>query len=204
MHKEYSQMINNIENDVFCHEIHDRMTDMLYGQKITGAQLKEYFDGPFYKLTTKNGLHEHANPEHTYQYKSGWNVVKQFKHKGSCSPYGFYITDQLHLSMWLEYTVTSVYHKQRKEFTREMYWCYPLDIADDTQVYVERDKFKVDKVYLDYNKRMKVGAFDPLFHRLMLKGYVPYPLPVRVRHQLYQTRDKDIPDTMISISNYIA
>ena len=86
----------------------------------------------FYKLTNKEELHNNIN------FIDGLNIDPiKFNPFGSCLPGGIYFTEYNKIAMWLSYS------------GKTMYWIRKVKIPSDAKVYVEVDKFKTDKIYLE-------------------------------------------------------
>jgi hypothetical protein len=106
---------------------------------ITGEQFnKEYKDYKFVKLTKETEIHN------GFQFQTGLNIDHvKFNPAGSCSPGGIYFTDYNKYILWLSYG------------NKSMYWMRGVHVPNDAQVYVEKNKFKADKIILD--ERRPIG-----------------------------------------------
>ena len=108
-----------------------------YCKEMTGKEFNKIFGGKKYlKFTNKDENH------YGFQFRDGLNEdTEVFFPHGECKGGGIYFTEKEHMYTWL----TSWYHK----FVRE------VTIPDDARVYVEREKFKADKIILS-----KASAID--------------------------------------------
>jgi hypothetical protein len=106
---------------------------------ISGEQFnKDYKDYKFVKLTNETENHN------DFQFQTGLNIDRvKFNPVGSCSPGGIYFTDCNKYIRWLSYGGQS------------MYWIRDVHVPYDAQVYVEKNKFKADKIILD--ERRPIG-----------------------------------------------
>lgn len=108
------------------------------GEKITGKQFNQIAGiKTFIKLTNFDETHN------GYQFHDGLNVdTIEFDPSGSCSKGGFYFTHVTKAHMWIAYN-SSI-----------MYYMRSVTIPDNANVYIEIDKFKVDRLILGEKKRI--------------------------------------------------
>jgi hypothetical protein len=102
----------------------------------SGTKFNQYYSGTvFVKLTCESEIHNN------YQFQTGLNVDPiKFNPTGECNPGGFYFCALNQFYKWLTYNnVTCVNYRI-------------VEIPDDATVYIEGDKFKVDKFILSDKK----------------------------------------------------
>ncbi len=113
------------------------MTQLMTGEEF----LLRYPNTIFYKLT--NRLEKHNN----FHYNDGVNVDFNLFHPiGECTPGGLYFTEYDKIPLWVKYG------------SREMYYIREVIILPDSKVYIERNKFKADKLFL--KSRVKLDNFE--------------------------------------------
>ena len=102
-------------------------------QVLSGKEFNEkYPNTEFYKLTNKEEIHN------SFQFKTGLNTdTVPFNPTSQCEPGGIYFTELQYVFNWVNYGVKKM-AKIRK-----------VEIPADAQVYVEKMKFKADKIILN-------------------------------------------------------
>jgi hypothetical protein len=100
---------------------------------LTGAEFNALFSNTaFYKLTCGTEIH------HGFTFVTGLNVdTLPFSPQGSCSPGGFYFTEENKIALWIDYAY------QPMKYIRKVI------LPDDAHVYTERNKFKCDRFILE-------------------------------------------------------
>src|ERR1051325_8405242 len=105
------------------------MHTVLSGKKFN----KKYHNKEFYKLT--NELENHNG----FQFKTGLNTdIIKFNPISECKPGGIYFTELDYVLAWISYN--------NKKMTK----IRKVTIPDNAKVYVEKIKFKADKLILDH------------------------------------------------------
>lgn len=114
-----------------------------YLKVITGREFNELFSHhTFIKLTNETENHN------TFQFHDGLNVdIIEFNPKGECNPGGIYFTEFEKAHMWLYYS------------TNYMKYIREVIIPDDACVYVEKDKFKANKIFLCLKKEIDIDLY---------------------------------------------
>ena len=109
---------------------------MSVGTILTGKEFNEiYCDVTFYKLTNATEIH------YEFKYNDGLNIDSvQFNPSNECSPGGLYFTEESKLSMW--FNVANTYIRK-------------VIIPNDAKVYIEENKFKADKIFLESKIKLK-------------------------------------------------
>ena len=121
----------------------------MYNQVLTGQQLnQQYPEKVFVKLT--NQLENHNG----YQFQTGLNIDSiPFNPSGECQPGGIYFCLLEKIHIWLNYN------------DDQMIYARVVTIPDDALVWVEREKFKADRIIL--SERQKIVDLeqwkDPVF-----------------------------------------
>jgi hypothetical protein len=107
-------------------------------ETMTGKEFKELYPNKlFYKIT--NELECHNN----FQYKDGLNEdIIKFYPCGKCMPGGLYFAELNDIAHWLDFGVN----------------IRRVIILDDSLVYIEENKFKTNKFYL--NKKISLVDFE--------------------------------------------
>ena len=113
---------------------------------------KKYSNIELYKVLKKDYTHNN------FKYKDGLNIdTVPFSPVGQCSRGGIYVSELNKLGLWLSYG---------------SYIC-KVTIPDDSSVYIEEDKFKIDKINLDLTNKVLIKDFyawtDPNFCNLAVK-----------------------------------
>jgi hypothetical protein len=105
---------------------------------VTGKKFNElYKDTKFYKITNESECH------YNFQYKDGLNEdFIKFNPSGYCNPGGLYFTELNKIGYYLEYGCN----------IRE------VKILDDSLIYIENNKFKTNKFYLE--KKILLKDFE--------------------------------------------
>ena len=103
-----------------------------YRDNIRKTLTKKEFDKLFpnfkpYKILANDMIH------HGYKYKIGINTVNEFKNYSSCMEGGFYLADEIDIGNYLNYGNKLGI----------------ITIPDDTLIYLEEEKIKVNKLKLD-------------------------------------------------------
>lgn len=107
-----------------------------YCKEMTGKEFNKIFGSK--KLLKFTTMYENHNG---FQFRDGLNEdTEAFFPHGECNAGGIYFTEKEQMHIWLG----SWYH-----------WVRDVTIPDDARVYVEREKFKADKLILS-----KASAFD--------------------------------------------
>ena len=102
---------------------------------------EKYLDQILVKLT--NQLENHNG----YQFQTGLNIDSiTFKPKGECQPGGIYFCQLKHLPLWVNYS------------NKQMFYVRFVTIPDDALVWIERDKFKADRLILV--ERLEIGDLE--------------------------------------------
>ena len=121
-----------------------------YGAIVTGQVLSDT-GFKFYKLTNKKELH------HRKQYGTGpheLNDGETFDPSGECKPGGIYLFAEHQL----------VCHEK---YASSAYWIREVTFPPDAKVYVERNKYKADKLILgERNKFRPESLYKYLSHRI--------------------------------------
>ena len=106
---------------------------------LTGKDFKETYPNiELYKVLKEDYTHNN------FKYKDGLNIdTAPFNPSGQCSRSGIYVTELNKLGLWLSYG---------------SYIC-KVTILDDSSVYIEEDKFKIDKINLDLNDKVLIKDF---------------------------------------------
>jgi hypothetical protein len=113
----------------------------------TGKEFnKKYSNYELYKVVSKDFTHNN------FIYKDGLNIdTVPFNPSDECSVGGLYFTELYKLAYWINWG---------------MYIC-KVTVPDDSLVYIEQNKFKVDKINLDLNNKVLIKDFyawdDPYF-----------------------------------------
>ena len=107
-------------------------------QLFSGSDFNKIFKGKiFVKLTNKSENHNE------YQFETGLNIDKlPFNPKGECQPGGIYFCLREDLSLWLNYN------------SEPMFYVRSVRIPDDAEVWIEKNKFKADRVILGDRKKI--------------------------------------------------
>jgi len=105
----------------------------LIGKILSGKEFNEiYKDTVFVKLT--NCCEEHNG----FMFRTGLNVdTVEFNPIGECSAGGIYFTEEKYIYMWTDCCGN-----------KSVQWIRVVTIPDDARVYVEKQKFKADKMIL--------------------------------------------------------
>ena len=103
---------------------------------LTGEKINRLYVGTnFYKLTNKTEKH------HNFRYQDGLNIdTIPFNPTRQCSAGGLYFTEESKLSLWFDVANTYI----RK-----------VIIPNDAKVYIETNKFKADKIFLEPRGRLE-------------------------------------------------
>jgi hypothetical protein len=113
--------------------IHRLVTGKEFNQDINGHQ--------FVKLTNSSEIH------HSYQFQTGLNIDSiPFDPRGECRPGGIYFCSLDQLSLWLDYAPDP------------MFYVRFVTLPNDAQVWIEKDKFKADRLIL--SDRVKIADLD--------------------------------------------
>src|SRR5436853_7745479 len=101
-------------------------------QVLSGAEFNEQFKKhKFVKLTSNPEIHN------GFEFKTGYNIdTIKFNPKGSCNSGGIYFTDINKMAIWLNYG------------NGPMMYAREVTIPEDSQIYIEEDKYKIDKLIL--------------------------------------------------------
>ena len=112
--------------------------DKFIGQEITGEKFNKLvceLKIDLVKLTNKEEIH------YGFKFKNGLNVDKEnFNPSGECSKGGIYFTTMTNFHKWIIYS------------KKLMYWYRKVSIPNNARVYIEDDKFKVNKIVLGKRK----------------------------------------------------
>lgn len=104
-------------------------------QEYSGKQVNEAGIGPLVKLTNITETHN------GFTYQTGLNVdTLEFKPSGSCNRGGFYCCAMSSACNWLDYG------------SGTMHFYRMVTLPDDARVWVEEDKFKVNRFVLSERK----------------------------------------------------
>jgi hypothetical protein len=106
-------------------------------QKIyNGVKFNEkYPNTEFYKIINNKLIHNN------FEFKHGLNIdTIPFNPKDECSPGGIYFSEKSKLPIYFGYGIYVV----------------KVSIPDDAQVYIEKDKFKADKIILNLNNKILI------------------------------------------------
>src|SRR5579872_2345629 len=108
----------------------------LVGKTMTGKQFNKIFKKTkFVKMTNMDENHN------GYKFKDGLNIdTSPFYPYDECTKGGIYFTDFKKRYTWFYYWTTLMKHIRK------------VTIPNDAQVYVEKDKFKADKIFLGPKK----------------------------------------------------
>ena len=100
---------------------------------LTGIQFNEqYPDIEFYKIINAELTH------HNFKFIDGLNIdTIPFNPTNECSPGGIYFSEKSKIYKYFYYGI----------------YIIKVSIPDDAQVYIEKDKFKADKIILDLNNK---------------------------------------------------
>lgn len=114
-------------------------TDTYIGKELSGEQFNKLFINiEFVKLTSCTENHNN------FQFTDGLNVdIRQFNPVGECSAGGIYFTDLRKSHLWIKYGSSVM------EYIRNVI------IPDDARVYIEKNKFKADKIFLGPKTTLK-------------------------------------------------
>ena len=104
---------------------------------ISGSEFNEKYEGIiFYKLTNDTENH------HGLQYKDGLNEdIIPFSSKGECTSGGIYFTDGKNIEKWIHCCNNSI-----------VKWIREVQIPNDAKIYIEKNKYKTDKIILNERK----------------------------------------------------
>ena len=104
---------------------------------ISGSEFNEKYEGIiFYKLTNDTENH------HGLQYKDGLNEdIIPFSSKGECTSGGIYFTDEKNIEKWIHCCNDSI-----------VKWIREVQIPNDAKIYIEKNKYKTDKIILNERK----------------------------------------------------
>ena len=104
---------------------------------ISGSEFNEKYEGIiFYKLTNDTENH------HGLQYKDGLNEdIIPFSPKGECTSGGIYFTDEKNIEKWIHCCNDSI-----------VKWIREVRIPNDAKNYIEKNKYKTDKIILNERK----------------------------------------------------
>lgn len=152
------------------------MFDDFIGKELSGSDFNRiYKNYKFVKLTNKEENHNN------FQFQDGLNIDNiPFNPNGSCSKGGIYFIEEQNIGKWTQYG------------TYIMYYVRDVIIPNDAKVYVEKDKFKADKLILSV--RMSLNKKYTLI-RLKKNGYEL----ARISNSI---KDKDMCMIAICENNY--
>jgi len=128
----------------YCLMTHQQLLKTYVGKVISGEEFKRLFPqlvNNLYKLTAYNENHNGL------QFKTGINVDRvEFNPNDECLPGGIYFIEENEIYKWLAY---------KGKF---MHYCRKVVLLDDSKIYIERNKFKADKIKLE--ERVKIVDMD--------------------------------------------
>ena len=109
-----------------------QQSKLMTNQLLTGKQFNSFYHNQiFVKLTNQSENH------HACHFQTGLNTDPMpFDPQGDCQPGGIYFCLMEKIPMWLNYSSQSMIYSRL------------VTIPDDAQVWVEKDKFKADKIIL--------------------------------------------------------
>jgi len=111
------------------------LLDKYIGKVLSGKGFKLLFPELSNNLIKLTNLRENHNG---FQFIKGINIDNiNFDPTDDCKPGGIYFTEISKLCMWLKYNGQC------------MKYCRKVILMDDSKVYIERDKFKADKMILE-------------------------------------------------------
>jgi hypothetical protein len=100
----------------------------LIGTVLSGSDFKKIFTGPFYKFLNDNFIH------YNFTYKIGLNIDnEQFNPTGGCQKGGLYFCEESKCHMYC-----LIYGRYLAQ----------INVPDDAKVYIEKDKFKADRLII--------------------------------------------------------
>ena len=112
------------------------------GKVFSGYEFKQLYKTDFYKILTRDLVHN------GYQYIDGINICQQqFNPKGECSRGGLYFTELNKILIWLSYY-------------QHLTYIVKVEILDDSQIYVEKDKFKANNFSINLSTKCEIKDFS--------------------------------------------
>lgn len=109
--------------------------------ELKGREFKQLYETQFYKVLDENFVH------HNHVYIDGLNVDEnKFNPSENCTAGGLYFTEKNKLGYWLK-------HKPNLKSI------IPVEIPDDADIYIEKNKFKANKFILHMNKGFLIPEF---------------------------------------------
>src|SRR5579872_2844850 len=114
-------------------EIYKKLVESLIGEEIAGSEFNELFSNQtFIKLTNETENHN------GFQFVDGLNIdTIDFNPNGQCQSGGIYFTHSTLMHKWIGYAPDNIMRYIRK-----------VIIPDDARIYIEKYKFKADKIIL--------------------------------------------------------
>jgi hypothetical protein len=126
------------------------MSNLLSGRDFN----KRFPSTVFVKLTNETEIHN------GFQFKTGLNVdIIEFNPTGQCKKGGIYFCEYDKMSMWIQYASTICVNYRI------------VKIPEDAKVYIEKDKYKADKMIL-YEKK-DIRNDEEICKILFTKGIHP-------------------------------
>ncbi len=118
---------------------------------ISGKEFKaQHPTKKFYKLTNETENHN------GFQFQDGLNTDTYPINTNKCSQGGLYFTNEKKIYKWISY------NNKTMKYIRE------VEILDDSEIYIEDDKYKTDKFVL---KSRKIIFEDDEICKLIVKEY---------------------------------
>lgn len=155
------------------------------GKEITGYVFNKLYNDKFIKLTNENEIHNN------FHFVDGLNIdTQKFNPTRSHSKGGIYFTKKKKAWMWLKYNNQIMMNMRT------------VTIPDDARVYVEKNKFKADKIILGPKKEITKAIYTKgISYYAFSLAYVPEHLKDRelcldsVKSNAYEL--KFVPETII-------
>ena len=112
------------------------------GKVFTGFEFKQIYGNDFYKIFTNDLLHS------DYQCVNGINISSQtLNDDGTYTNNGIYFIETKKIPLWIG-------NNPEKKYIVK------VDVLDDSQIYVENDKFKTDKFSIDLSTKCEIKDFS--------------------------------------------